>query len=77
MTIAFQNWVGYSSFYPAQEKGFCKEEGIEFVFVDEQLDSARHDAFKQGMLDFEGGTIDLGGSQMRKALGKRWIRCLE
>lgn len=59
LTIAFQNWVGYGLFYLAQEKGFCKEEGIELVFIDEQLDSARRDAFKQGMLDFEAGTLDL------------------
>ncbi|GAH61741.1 unnamed protein product, partial [marine sediment metagenome] len=32
---------------------------IELVFIDEQLDSARRDAFKQGMLDCEAGTIDL------------------
>jgi len=59
VTIAFQSWVGYGPFYLAQEKGFCKEEGIELIFVYEQLDSARRDAFKQGMLDCEGGTIDL------------------
>jgi NitT/TauT family transport system substrate-binding protein len=59
VTIAFQEWVGYGPFYLAQEKGFCGEEGIELVFVDEQLDSARRDAFKQGMLDCEAGTIDL------------------
>lgn len=59
VTIAFQDWVGYGPFYLAQEKGFFKEEGIELVFVDEQLDSARRDAFKQGMLDCEAGTIDL------------------
>ncbi len=57
--IAFQKWVGYGPLYLAQEKGFFKEEGIELVFVDEQLDSARRDAFKQGMLDCEAGTIDL------------------
>ncbi len=59
ITIAFQEWVGYGLFYLAQEKGFCKEEGIEIVFMDEQLDSARRDAFKQGMLDCEAGTLDL------------------
>jgi NitT/TauT family transport system substrate-binding protein len=59
VNIAFQNWVGYGPFYLAQEKGFCKEEGIELVFIDEQLDSARGNAFKQGMLDCEAGTIDL------------------
>jgi len=59
INIAFQEWVGYGPFYLAQEKGFCKEEGIDLVFIDEQLDSARRDAFKQGMLDCEGGTIDL------------------
>ncbi len=57
--IAFQEWVGYGPLYLAQEKGFFKEEGIELVFVDERLDSARRDALKQGMLDCEAGTIDL------------------
>ncbi|MGB8227180.1 MAG: ABC transporter substrate-binding protein [Sedimentisphaerales bacterium] len=59
VTIAFQEWVGYGLFYLADEKGFFKEEGIEIVFIDEQLDSARRDAFKQGMLDCEAGTLDL------------------
>lgn len=59
LTIAFQDFVGYGLFYLAQEKGFFKEEGMELVFIDEQLDSARRDAFKQGMLDCEAGTIDL------------------
>lgn len=59
VNIAFQKWVGYGLLYLAQEKGFFEEEGIEMVFVDEQLDSARRDAFKQGMLDCEAGTIDL------------------
>ncbi len=59
VSIAFQQWVGYGPLYLAQEKGFFKEEGLELVFVDEQLDSARRDAFKQGMLDCEAGTIDL------------------
>jgi len=54
-----QEWVGYGLLYLAREKEFFKEEGIELVFVDEQLDSARRDAFKQGMLDCEAGTIDL------------------
>jgi len=59
LTIAFSEWVGYGLFYLAQEKGFYKEEGLELVFIDEQLDSARRDAFKQGMLDCEAGAIDL------------------
>gem|GEM_PF-779025 len=59
ITIAFQDWVGYGLFYLAQEKGFFQAEGLEIVFIDEQLDSARRDAFKQGMLDCEAGTIDL------------------
>jgi len=59
VNIAFQEWVGYGPFFLAQEKGFFKEEGIEMSFIDEQLDSARRDAFKAGMLDCEGGTIDL------------------
>jgi len=59
LTIAFQNWIGYGPFYLAQEKGFFRDEGLELVFIDEQLDSARRDAFKEGMLDCEAGTIDL------------------
>lgn len=59
INIAFQEWVGHGLFYLAQDKGFCREEGIELVFVNEQLDSARRDAFKVGMLDCEAGTLDL------------------
>jgi NitT/TauT family transport system substrate-binding protein len=59
VSIAFQEWVGYGPFYLAQEKGFCKENGIELIFIDEPLDAARQEAFKQGMLDCEAGTIDL------------------
>ena len=59
VNMAFQNWVGYGPFYLAQDKGFCREEGVELNFVDEPLDSARMVAFKEGMLDFEGGTLDL------------------
>ena len=59
VTIAFQSWVGHGLFYLAQERGFCREEGIDLVFIDEQLDSDRRDAFKRGMLDFEAGTLDL------------------
>jgi len=59
INIAFPEWVGYGPLYLAQEKGFFKDEGIELVFIDEQLDSARRDAFNQGMLDVEAGTLDL------------------
>jgi len=59
VTIASRNWIGHGLFYLAQEKGFCRDEGIEIVFIDEELDSARRDAFKQKMLDFEAGTLDL------------------
>ena len=59
LTIAFPEWVGYGLFYLADEKGFFKEEGIELVFIDEQLDSARRDAFKQGMLDCEATTFGM------------------
>ncbi|MCX5715157.1 MAG: ABC transporter substrate-binding protein, partial [Candidatus Omnitrophica bacterium] len=57
VSIAFQNWVGYGPLYLAQEKGFFKDEGIELVFIDEQLDAARGDALRAGMLDCEAGTI--------------------
>ncbi|MCX5706274.1 MAG: ABC transporter substrate-binding protein [Candidatus Omnitrophica bacterium] len=59
LNIAFQQWVGYGPLYLAQDEGFLKEEGIELVFIDEQLDSARREAFKEGILDVEAGTIDL------------------
>ena len=59
INIAFQSFVGYGPFYLAREKGFLKDEGIELIFIDEPLDSKRIDAFKQGMLDCEAGTIDL------------------
>lgn len=59
INIAFQEWVGYGPLYLAADKGFFKDEGIEVVFIDEQLDSARRDAFKRGMLDCEAGTIGL------------------
>lgn len=59
VSIAFQSWIGYGPFYLGAEKGFFKDEGIELFFVDEQLDSARRDAFKEGMLDCEAGTLDL------------------
>ncbi|MDD5108250.1 MAG: ABC transporter substrate-binding protein [Candidatus Omnitrophica bacterium] len=59
VNIAFQSWVGYGPFYLGQEKGFFKDEGIDLIFVDEQSDGGRRDAFKAGMLDCEAGTIDL------------------
>jgi ABC-type nitrate/sulfonate/bicarbonate transport system substrate-binding protein len=59
LSIAFQSWVGYGPLYLAQEKGFFKKEGLELFFVDEQLDSARRVALKQGILDCEAGTLDL------------------
>lgn len=59
LCIAFQSWVGYGPLYLAADKGFFAEESLEFVFVREELDAARRDAFKAGMLDVEAGTIDL------------------
>jgi len=59
LSIAFQSWVGYGPLYLAADKGFFAEEGLELVFVDEQLDAARRDAFNAGMLDAEVGTIGL------------------
>lgn len=58
LTIALQSWVGSGPLYLAADKGFFAEEGLELVFVDEQLDAARRDAFQAGMLDAEAGTID-------------------
>ncbi len=59
VNIAFDDWVGYGLFYLAQEKGFCKEEGIDLDIIFEPLDSARRDALKQRILDFEGGSLGL------------------
>jgi len=59
INMAFQKWVGYGPFYLADEKGFFKEKGIRVEFINEELDSARKEAFKQDMLDCEAGTIDL------------------
>lgn len=59
ITIAMQEFVGYGLFYLARDKGFCTAEGVDLVFVNEQLDSARRDAFSHGMLDCEAGTLDL------------------
>ena len=59
LSIAFQSWVGYGPLYLAVEKGFFAEEGLDLLFVDEELDAARRDAFKAGILDAEAGTIDL------------------
>lgn len=59
ISIAFQKWPGYGLFYLAEEKGFCRDSGIRLMFVDEELDSARRDALKEGMLDCEAGTLDL------------------
>ena len=59
VSIAFQQWVGYGLFYLAQDKGFCHQEGIELLFVNEELDSAREEAFMEGMLDCEAATLDL------------------
>ncbi|MBF0531944.1 MAG: ABC transporter substrate-binding protein [Candidatus Omnitrophica bacterium] len=59
INIAFQGWIGYSPFYLGRDLGFFKDEGIELNIVNEQLDSARRDAFIAGMLDAEAGTLDL------------------
>jgi len=59
LSIAFQSWVGYGPLYLAADKGFFAEQGLELLFVNEELDKARNDAFKAGMLDAEAGTIDL------------------
>lgn len=59
VNIAFQEWVGYGPFYLGEELGFFKNEGIDLAILDVQLDSSRRDAFQQGMLDCEAGTLDL------------------
>lgn len=59
VNISFQEWVGYGPLYLARDKGYLKEQGIELLFVKEELDSARQTAFQDGMLDFEAGTLDL------------------
>ncbi|MBF0384299.1 MAG: ABC transporter substrate-binding protein [Candidatus Omnitrophica bacterium] len=59
VNLAFQKWVGYGPFFLGKELGIFKDEGIDLNIVDEPLDSARREAFKEGMLDAEAGTIDL------------------
>ena len=59
LTLAIQTWVGYGPLYLAAEKGFFAEDGLDLVFVHEDLDAARSDAFRAGMLDVEAGTIDV------------------
>jgi NitT/TauT family transport system substrate-binding protein len=68
VNIAFQTWVGYGPFYLAKEKGFFKEQCIELLIVNETLDSARADAFKSKILDFEAGTLDLLISKRSKGV---------
>lgn len=58
-TIAFQGWVGYGLLYLAKAKGFFAEEDIDAILINEELDSARRDALRSGILDFEAGTLDL------------------
>ncbi|MBN2453797.1 MAG: ABC transporter substrate-binding protein [Candidatus Omnitrophica bacterium] len=59
VNIAFPEWAGYAPLYLAKDKGFFKEEGLDVTLINEQVDSARRDAFIAGMLDFEAGTLDL------------------
>lgn len=59
VTIAFQSWPGYGLWYLARDKGFFGEEGLNVIIANEEVDSARRDAMKQGILDCEAGTIDL------------------
>lgn len=58
LSIVIQSWVGYGPLYLASDKGFFAEEGLEILFVREELDAARCDALKAGLLDVEAGTID-------------------
>ncbi len=59
LSIALASWVGYGPLYLAEEKGFFAEEGLRLLLVHEELDAARRDALKAGMVDAEAGTIDM------------------
>jgi NitT/TauT family transport system substrate-binding protein len=56
--IAFNTWIGYSSFYIAEEKGFFKKRGIavETKVIDPLAE--KNAAMIRGDLDGMGGTID-------------------
>jgi NitT/TauT family transport system substrate-binding protein len=56
--IAFNTWIGYSSFYIAEEKGFFKNRGItvETKVIDPLAE--KNAAMIRGDLDGMGGTID-------------------
>lgn len=58
LRIAFNTWIGYSSFYIAEEKGFFKKYGIlvKTSVIDEL--SEKNAAMLRGKLDGMGGTID-------------------
>ena len=59
MNIGMSEWVGYGPFYLGKDKGFFEEEGLDLSLVTEELDSARRDAMRTGMLDCEAGAINL------------------
>jgi NitT/TauT family transport system substrate-binding protein len=68
VSIAFQSWPGYGLWYLAGDKGFFRDEGLDVLIVNEEVDSVRRDAMKQGMLDCEAGTIDLLVSKRAQGL---------
>lgn len=56
--VAFNTWIGYSSFYIAEEKGFFDERGlvVETKVIDPLAE--KNAAMIRGDLDGMGGTID-------------------
>ena len=58
ITIAFNTWIGYSSFYIAEEKGFFSKRGlnVETKVIDPLAE--KNAALIRGDLDGMGGTID-------------------
>lgn len=58
LKIAFNTWIGYSSFYIAEEKGFLEKRGIkvETKVIDPLAE--KNAAMLRGELDGMGGTID-------------------
>ena len=59
MSLNLQTWVGHGPIYLAIEKGFFEEENLIVDIVHDEISKNRNFAFKQGILDAEGSSIDL------------------
>lgn len=58
LKIAFNTWIGYSSFHIAEEKGFFEKRGIKVETKVIDPLSEKNSAMQRGELDGMGGTID-------------------